>query len=43
VAVSDRTIDSHVLHIRKKFQRAGADDVIQTQHGLGYGLSPRQS
>jgi two-component system OmpR family response regulator len=40
VAVSDRTIDSHVLHIRKKFQGAGASDIIQTQHGLGYGLAP---
>ena len=40
VAVSDRTIDSHILHIRKKFQKAGATDIIQTQHGLGYGLAP---
>ena len=42
VAVSDRTIDSHILHIRKKFQKAGAADIIQTQHGLGYGLAPPQ-
>jgi two-component system OmpR family response regulator len=40
VAVSDRTIDSHVLHIRKKFHQAGASEVILTQHGLGYGLAP---
>ena len=40
VDVSDRTIDSHVLHIRKKFQQAGARDVILTRHGLGYGPAP---
>ncbi|MDR2946032.1 MAG: response regulator transcription factor [Candidatus Adiutrix sp.] len=34
--VSDRTIDSHILHIRKKFGRKGGKDVIQTQHGIGY-------
>ncbi len=38
--VSDRTIDSHILHIRKKFGAAGegGKDVIQTQHGVGYKL-----
>lgn len=36
--VSDRTIDSHILHIRKKFGGKGAKDVIQTQHGVGYKL-----
>jgi two-component system OmpR family response regulator len=39
VAVSDRTIDSHILHIRKKFLKAGAKEIIQTQHGLGYSLA----
>jgi two-component system OmpR family response regulator len=39
VAVSDRTIDSHILHIRKKFSRTGAKEIIQTQHGLGYSLA----
>jgi two-component system OmpR family response regulator len=39
VAVSDRTIDSHILHIRKKFNRSGAKEIIQTQHGLGYSLA----
>ncbi|MDR1394823.1 MAG: response regulator transcription factor [Deltaproteobacteria bacterium] len=38
-SVSDRTIDSHILHIRKKFQKIGAPDPIQTQHGLGYSLN----
>lgn len=36
--VSDRTIDSHILHIRKKFGVLGGKDVIQTQHGVGYKL-----
>jgi two-component system OmpR family response regulator len=38
VSVSDRTVDSHILHIRKKFARVGAKEIIQTQHGLGYSL-----
>ncbi len=38
--VSDRTIDSHILHIRKKFGAKGGKDVIQTQHGVGYKLGP---
>ncbi|MDL2259744.1 response regulator transcription factor [Deltaproteobacteria bacterium OttesenSCG-928-K17] len=36
--VSDRTIDSHILHIRKKFGKKGGKDVVQTQHGVGYKL-----
>ncbi|MDR1922612.1 MAG: response regulator transcription factor [Candidatus Adiutrix sp.] len=36
--VSDRTIDSHILHIRKKFSLHGGRDIIQTQHGIGYKL-----
>ena len=36
--VSDRTIDSHILHIRKKFGQKGGKDIIQTQHGVGYKL-----
>ena len=36
--VSDRTIDSHILHIRKKFSALGANDIIATQHGIGYKL-----
>ncbi|ATB39535.1 DNA-binding response regulator [Cystobacter fuscus] len=38
VVVSDRTIDSHVRHIRRKFAEAGGE-VIQTVHGLGYRLA----
>jgi two-component system OmpR family response regulator len=40
VTVSDRTIDSHILHIRKKFAKVGSKEIIQTQHGLGYSLAP---
>jgi len=36
--VSDRTIDSHVRHIRAKFQSAGGDP-IETVHGVGYRLA----
>lgn len=37
--VSDRTIDSHVRRVRKKFADIGADPV-ETVHGIGYKLSP---
>ena len=33
--VSDRTMDSHIRHIRQKFAALGADP-IGTVHGLGY-------
>jgi two-component system, OmpR family, response regulator len=36
--VSDRTIDSHVRHIRAKFQVLGGDP-IETVHGVGYKLA----
>ena len=35
--VSDRTIDSHVRRVRKKFADIGADPV-ETVHGIGYKL-----
>ncbi len=35
--VSDRTIDSHVRHLRKKFGEVGGD-LIETVHGIGYKL-----
>jgi two-component system, OmpR family, response regulator len=38
VAVSDRTIDSHVRRIRKKFQAVGCDP-IETVTGFGYRLA----
>ncbi len=38
IHVSDRTVDSHIRHIRAKFQDAGCDSVIETLHGVGYKL-----
>lgn len=35
--VTDRTIDSHVRRVRKKFAEVGGDP-IETVHGLGYKL-----
>jgi len=39
VYVSDRTIDSHIRHIRQKFSEVGCEAIIDTQHGVGYKLS----
>ncbi len=36
--VSDRTIDSHIRHIRNKFSFAGGKTVIETVFGVGYIL-----
>lgn len=36
--VSDRTIDSHIRHIRSKFGALGGDP-IETVHGVGYKLA----
>jgi two-component system OmpR family response regulator len=37
--ITERTIDTHVKRIRKKFRVAGHDP-IETVHGLGYKLRP---
>jgi two-component system, OmpR family, response regulator len=37
--VTDRTIDSHIRRVRRKFAEAGVDP-IETVHGLGYRLGP---
>ena len=37
-AITDRTIDSHIRNIRRKFGEAGAHDVIETRAGVGYRL-----
>lgn len=40
VYVSDRTIDSHIRHIRQKFVEVGCANIIDTVHGVGYKLAP---
>ncbi|MBK8452831.1 MAG: response regulator transcription factor [Thiofilum sp.] len=39
VYVSDRTIDSHIRHIRQKFTDIGCESIIETVHGVGYKLA----
>lgn len=39
VYVSDRTIDSHIRHIRQKFAEVGCPVLIETVHGVGYKLN----
>jgi two-component system, OmpR family, response regulator len=38
IVVTDRTIDSHIRRIRKKFKEVEADP-IETVHGIGYKLA----
>lgn len=38
-AVTDRTIDAHVKALRRKLAAAGADELIETERGVGYRLS----
>jgi len=38
IHVSDRTIDSHIRHIRNKFLALGCAASIETVHGVGYRL-----
>jgi len=40
IHVSDRTIDSHIRHIRAKFRDLGCEALIETVHGVGYKLGP---
>ena len=37
--VTERTIDTHVRRIRRKFREVGAVDPIATVHGVGYKAS----
>lgn len=37
-ALTDRTVDSHVRNLRRKFAEAGGSDVIETRAGIGYRL-----
>ncbi len=37
-AMTDRTVDSHVRNLRRKFADLGGSDVIETRAGIGYRL-----
>jgi two-component system, OmpR family, response regulator len=37
-AVSDRTIDSHVRNLRRKFAALGCSDIIETRAAIGYRI-----
>lgn len=37
-AITDRTIDSHIRNLRRKFADVGCTDLIQTRAGIGYRL-----
>jgi two-component system OmpR family response regulator len=37
-AITDRTIDSHIRNLRRKFAEAGGYDVVETKAGVGYRL-----
>ncbi|MEL6481452.1 MAG: response regulator transcription factor [Pseudomonadota bacterium] len=41
IHVSDRTIDSHVRHVRAKLATAGAHGLIETVHGVGVRMTER--
>lgn len=37
-AITDRTIDSHVRNLRRKFAEVGCADIVETRAGVGYRL-----
>jgi len=37
-ALTDRTVDSHIRNLRRKFADAGGVDLIETRAGIGYRL-----
>ena len=39
--VEERTVDVHVLRLRKALRSAGVDDTIETVRGAGYRLPKR--
>jgi two-component system OmpR family response regulator len=38
ISVSDRTVDSHIRHVRDKYAKVGCKEIIETIHGVGYKL-----
>jgi two-component system, OmpR family, response regulator len=41
IHVSDRTLDSHIRHVRAKLSAAGAAGLVETVHGVGFRLGSR--
>jgi len=41
VFIEERTVDVHVLRLRKALAPAGAQNLVQTVRGIGYRLSDR--
>jgi len=41
VFIEERTVDVHVLRLRKALSTVGAQALVQTVRGLGYRLSAR--
>jgi two-component system, OmpR family, phosphate regulon response regulator PhoB len=41
VFIEERTVDVHVLRLRKALTPSGAQNLVQTVRGLGYRLSAR--
>lgn len=37
-ALTDRTVDSHIRNLRRKFADVGGGDIIETRAGIGYRL-----
>ena len=37
-AITDRTIDSHIRNLRRKFAQSGGHDAVETKAGVGYRL-----
>lgn len=37
-ALTDRTVDSHVRNLRRKFAEVGGIDIVETRAGIGYRL-----
>jgi len=41
VFIEERTVDVHILRLRKALSTVGAQALVQTVRGLGYRLSAR--
>lgn len=38
-AIDERTVDVHVLRLRRQLAKAGADDLVETVRGVGYRMT----